>query len=209
MSNKLQNIKAMEQLLAGEHRTQTRTTTGYAGKPDNSKREIGDRWEETDAKTGTVYIVEQKAGFRTRSPKNSVQEAIRKYLSVPETCPHCGTEMRNDEKRLNFRFWFMRKKCFSCVLSEESRIRNQGPEVWAEYEHSIMRENAESWFQDADREVEILKQQIEETYWQNADGKSGKVDITEFIDRMETDYNALKQQIRESLETTHEKNTDQ
>ena len=209
MSNKLQNIKAVEQLLSGDHRTQTRTTTGYTGKEDSGKHEVGDRWEETDTKTGTVYIVEQKAGFRTRTPKNGVQDAIRKYLSVPDTCPHCGTEMRNHEKRLNFRFWFMRKKCFSCVLSDESRIRLQGPDAWAEYERSIMQENAESWFQDADREVDILKQQIEETYWQNADGESGNVDITEFIERMEADYKKLKQQIKDSLGPNDEKTTDQ
>lgn len=209
MSNKLQNIKAMQQLLAGDHRTQTRTTTGYSVNVDAGKREIGDRWEETDVKTGTVYIIEQKAGFRSRSPKNSVQSAIREYLTVPETCPHCATVMRNNEKRLNFRFWFMRKKCFNCVVTHEANIRQRGPEAWSAYERAIMHENAESWFRDADREVEILKQQVEETYWQNADGESGKVDITEFLERMETDYKMLKQQIKQSLETKHEKNADQ
>jgi peptidoglycan hydrolase CwlO-like protein len=104
--------------------------------------------------------------------------------------------MRNHEKRLNFKFWFKRKQCFSCVLKEEQEIKNQGPDAWLRYEQRIMLENAESWFKDADKEVEILKQQVYETYWQNADGERGEIDISEYIKKIEEDYESLKTNIR-------------
>ena len=45
--------------------------------------------------------------------------------------------------------------------------------------------NAEAWFKDADKEVEILKQQVKETVWGNADGERGEVDTTAFVEKME------------------------
>ena len=57
--------------------------------------------------------------------------------------------------------------------------------------------NAEGWFKDADREVEILKTQVKETVWGNADGETGTVDTTEFVKKMEKDYEELKKEIRE------------
>ena len=44
---KLQNIKAVKEMLAGEHRFQRKTTVGYEGKKDTSIRKVGDIWDET------------------------------------------------------------------------------------------------------------------------------------------------------------------
>ena len=46
--SKLQNVKAVKELLAGTHKTQTNKTFGFIGK-SNKKREIGDVWLETTA----------------------------------------------------------------------------------------------------------------------------------------------------------------
>ena len=48
--------------------------------------------------------------------------------------------------------------------------------------------NAESWFKDADKEVEILKTQIKETSWENAEGERSEVDISALIEKMQKDY---------------------
>ena len=203
MSNKLQNVKAVREMLDGTHFSQTRKSFGFSDAESvakkNQKHEVGDTWEETNA-NGTVYTVTQHEGFRSRKPKNSVKEQIDKYLTVPDKCPECGGDMRNHEKTLNFKFWFTHKKCFSCVLSEETKIRNEGPEAWREYEKDIMRRNAEGWFKDADKEVEILKQQLTETYWQNADGQMGEMDITAYSKKVDEDYQKLKEEVRSQLE---------
>jgi len=107
--------------------------------------------------------------------------------------------MREKEQRLNFKFWFKRKKCFGCVLEEERKIKQQGPDAWKQYQKEIMLTNAESWFKDTDKEVEIVKQQMKETTWENADGERNEVDISSFINKIENDYNKLKDDIRTSF----------
>ena len=68
--------------------------------------------------------------------------------------------MRNEEKHLNFKMYYIHKKCFSCVLKEETAIRLKGPEAWDAYNKQRMLANAESWFNDADKEVAVLKEAL-------------------------------------------------
>jgi hypothetical protein len=201
--SKLQNIKAVKELIAGTHKTQTRKTFAMG----STKKEIADKdieqrfddgrpkvWIERDAK-GFETRVTQHDGFKSREPANSIRKQIQDALSVPEKCPECGKDMREHEKRLNFKFYFMRGKCFECVLKEERQIKAQGPDAWKEYQNKIMLANAESWFADADKEVEILKNQVVKT-WQNAQGEYGEADMSSFLEKMESDYLELKDNLR-------------
>jgi len=164
MSDKLQNIKAVNELLAGNHKSQTRKSI-YTGSTKTviPEDEVIERfktgkpkiWIETDPK-GFRTRVTQHDGFKSREPENSVLKTVQDALAVPDECPKCGTKMRNHEKRLNFKFWFKRKSCFSCVLKES----------------------------------------MKETVWGNADGELGEVDISSQVERVETDYNKLKETIR-------------
>jgi len=54
---KLQNIKAVKEMIAGNHRTQTKNTVAFGESKDFIKREVGDQW--TD---GEGNIWEQKKG---------------------------------------------------------------------------------------------------------------------------------------------------
>ena len=204
--SKLQNVKAVKDMLAGTHKTQTRKTFSIA----NTKKEVPDEdiierdengepkiWIETDPVSKTRTRVTQHDGFKTRKPENSILETIQEALKVPKECPSCGTNMHEKEKRLNFKFWFKRKKCFGCVLEEERKIKLQGPEAWKAYENKIMLDNAEGWFKDADKEVEVLKNQIVKT-WQNADGDYEEADMSGFLEKMEKDYLELKENIRKN-----------
>ena len=204
--SKLQNIKAVKELLAGTHKSQGRKTFSMA----NNKKEVIEEdiierdesgnpkvWIETDPISKSRTRVTQHEGFKSRQPENSILQQIQKTLAVPEKCPSCGKKMRDHEKNLNFKFYFKRGKCFECVLKEETKIKMQGPEAWKAYEHKIMLENAEGWFKDADKEVEILKNQIVKT-WQNADGEYEEADMTSFLEKMEKDYLELKNNIREN-----------
>ena len=202
--SKLQNIKAVKEMMAGTHKTQTRKTFAMSSKKQEvTEEDIIEKfedgkpkiWIETDPK-GFRTKVTQHDGFKSREPENSVRDQIQKLLSVPDQCPSCGKDMRDHEKELNFKFYFKRGKCFECVLKEERKIKDQGPEAWKAYENKIMLSNAEGWFQDADKEVDILKTQVKETVWGNADGETGEVDTTVFIEKMEKDYESLKKEIR-------------
>jgi|TARA_R100000541_G_scaffold30082_1_gene39195 hypothetical protein len=207
MSNKLQNVKAIKQMLVGEHRTQTSKTI-YTGKTKSKETEIVESfddgkpriWIEIDNK-GFRTRVTQHDGFTTRQPENSILKKIQEKLKVPEKCPSCGKNMRDHEKKLNFKFYFKRGKCFDCVLKEEQKIKQQGIEAWDQYQKEIMSSNAEAWFKDTDKEVEIVKQQVRETTWENADGERSEIDISSFIERMENDYKQLKKDVLSSFDT--------
>jgi len=207
MSNKLQNIKAVKEMLAGEHKFQKRKST-YFGKTstENSKEDILETFDNGDPKVwietktnGTRIKVTQHDGFTTRVPENSVMEQVRDVLTVPDKCPECNKNMRDHEQKLNFKFYFKRGKCFECVLKEEREIKDKGLDEWKEYQNKIMKANAESWFKDTDKEVEIIKTQAKETLWQNADGESGQVDMSVMLKKIEKDYKKLKTDIRKQF----------
>ena len=102
MSNKLQNIKAVKQMLDGTHKFQTKKTHGYsdteATAKKNQHRDVGDIWEETIG--STIYLIEQKDGFRVKKPKNSVAEEVRSYLNSFQKCPK---EILPDSHKLNIK----------------------------------------------------------------------------------------------------------
>ena len=203
--DKLQNIKAIKQMIAGTHNSQTKKTHGFSDAKDmakkNERHEIGDVWFETDKKTGTEWKVTQHDGFRSRQPANSVREIIKDILTAPDNCPCCGKKMKGvPEEKLNLKMYFKYKKCFDCVVKEETKIRAQGKEAWTDYSRKKMLANAQSWMRDTDKEIEELKKVVTETYWQNADGKTEEIDITDFIKRMDNDYNEIKKNILENLE---------
>ena len=84
MAKKLQNIKAIKQMLEGSHKSQTKIQVGGPIPKTQVKRKVGDTWTETDPLTGTTSEWEQKEGFRVKGGK--FQE-IRDYLDSFPNCP--------------------------------------------------------------------------------------------------------------------------
>ena len=126
MSNKLQNTKAVKQLLDGNHSMQNKTSISLSdSNKTTNKRVVGDTWTETNAK---------------------------------------GVEFK-----------------------------------WKEYSSKKMLLNAEGWFNDADKEVEILKTTLKDVVWENADGKSGEIDRSKWLTKIDNDYNKIKKQITDNL----------
>ena len=200
MSDKLQNIKAVEKMLHGEHKSQTRKTHGFNQTGVSIKRNIGDTWTEKDLKTGTVWLYEQRDGFRTKKPANSVTDQIKNILTAPDHCPKCNAKMKNvSEQRLNMKMYFIHGSCFNCVVKNETLIRAKGKDAWDEYSQQKMLSNAESWFKDADIEVQTLREALKMQFIQNADGNLEEWDMTAFLDKFDTDYKQLKTQIFENL----------
>ena len=171
--SKLQNVKAIKELLAGTHKSQTRKTFGFTGK-SNKKREIGDVWIET-LPNGTSVQWEQKDGFRVKKSANSIIDEVNKIINMPEKCPNCGQPMYGEEERLNKKFWKTHKTCFDCVIKMETKLRAEGK--YEEYARKKMFENAKSFFKNADKEVDIIKDAIKNKleFVQNAQG-----DVEEF-----------------------------
>lgn len=207
MNKKLQNIKAIKQMLEGNHKFQTKKTTGFSdakAKAEKSKkRAVGDIWEEIDPISGTVTIVEQREGFRIRKSKNSeVMQEVRDYIrSFPncqkETCT-CVKPHPLDEK--------MRKlngMCFDCTIEFEHELKKQGK--FDEYARDKMRKNALAWLAQAEQEVELLKQIYTQasTAVINADGMTEKIDAQmtpeEFAEKVEKSFAEYKENFLKKL----------
>ena len=208
MAGKLQNIKAIKEMIAGTHKSQNRIVHGYEGKKTIADEDVIERFEDGKPKvwietkpSGVRERVEQHNGFRSRKAENSILDFINEALRVPETCPKCESKMKGvDEERLNLKFWFMNKHCFGCQLKEESMIRAQGKEAWSEYSRKKLAANAESWFKDTDKEVEMVRNSLKLQFVQNADGDLAEYDQTAFFEKFDSDYKKFKKQILENLE---------
>lgn len=211
MSKKLQNIKAVQQMLDGTHKFQTKKTIGFSDADATAKRnerhEIGDVWEEADPVTGVVYVIEQRDGFRIRKSKNtdilqSVRDEIRSFPNCrKETCTCAqknGTLHPLDEK--------MRKihgMCFDCTIEMEHELKKEGK--YEEYEQNKVRENALAWLASAERDVELLKQTYTQAidFVSNTDGAtetwSAKMTPEEFEEKIQKEFNKFKENFLKKL----------
>ena len=195
--SKLQNIKAIKQMLDGTHRTQTRKSFHY-GDADhtaekNRKHEVGDIWTETDHVTGNVTTWEQKDGFRV---KHSKLQEVRDYIHTFKNCPKekctCITPSRIDNKMKIFH-----GMCLDCVIDFEHTLRIEGK--FEQYEREKIGENIRAFFKDADKEVEVIKRALENKLtYMNGDGSSETWDQSDrqiWLDKIENDYKQLKEEL--------------
>jgi len=205
MAKKLQNIKAVQQMLDGTHKFQTKKTIGFSDADATAKRnerhEIGDVWEEADPVTGVIYVIEQRDGFRIRKSKNtdvfqSVRDEIRSFPNCrKETCTCIqknGTLHPLDDK--------MRKihgMCFDCTIEMEHDLKKEGK--YDEYEQTKIRENALAWLASAERDVKLLKQTYTQAidFVSNTDGAketwSAKMTAEEFEEKIQKEFDKFKE----------------
>jgi hypothetical protein len=214
-SNKLQNIKAIQQMLEGDHKFQTKKTTGFSDAKETAKKaerhEVGDIWEETDHQ-GNVWVIEQRDGFRVRKTKNSeifqeIRDELRSFPKCRKDTCTCLTPKPLDET--------MRKAngmCFDCTIEMEHELRKDGK--FEEYQKNRIRDNALAWLRNAEQDVEMLKQ----TYTQasefilNGDGETetyaARMSPEEFAIKVESEFIKFKENFLQRLETGLEDEND-
>lgn len=215
--NKLQNIKAIQQMLDGNHKFQTKKTVGFsdaeAAAKKSERHEVGDIWEEVDPVTGMVTVVEQKEGFRIRKTKNSdTMQTVRDYLrSFPncqkESCT-CVKPNHLDEK--------MRKvngMCFDCTIEYEHKLKTEGK--FNEYATEKIHNNAMAWLKQTEQEVELLKRAYTEAakVVTNSDGMTETIEARmtpeQFEEQIQKGFDKFKQDFLEKLNgLTDEKDKD-
>ena len=86
--SKLKNVKAVNQMIRGEHRTQTSKTKGYEKK--SIERQIGDSWIDGN---GQKWI--QKSGYKVKIGKLT---DIRKIIDN-SVCPICSKSATRWDKQ--------------------------------------------------------------------------------------------------------------
>ena len=53
----------------------------------------------------TRSLRNRNSRIEVRAPANSIRKQFQDALTVPEKCPECGKDMRDHEKRLNFKLY--------------------------------------------------------------------------------------------------------
>ena len=200
MAKKLQNIKAIKQMIEGTHWRQTKNTVGMYTGNMHEKRNVGDKWEETI--NGTIYEIEQKEGFRVKKPKNSIKQEVQEYL---ESFPNCRKDCTcTKPTHLDKKMRVLHGMCFDCVVEMEHELRKQGK--FEEYERKRIRNNAEAWLKRAEKDVKMLKDTYTKTseYVQNADGAvetwHAKMTTEQFEDTVQKQFDEFKIKFLNNLE---------
>ena len=205
MSKKLQNVKAVQQMLDGSHKFQTKKTTGFSDAKlvaqKNERHEIGDTWEETDS-TGNVFVIEQKDGFRIRKTKNS--EIFQELRDDLKSFPNCRKEICTcpGTHRLDKKMQVIHKMCFDCVIDMEHKMALS---EYKEYSKNKIRENALAWLASAERDVDMLKQTytLAAKFVTNSEGEietwAAKMSPEEFDQTVQAQFDIFKENFLKRL----------
>jgi len=212
-SSKLQNVKAIQDMLAGTHKSQTRQSH-YYGKTSTEipEEDIIEKFEDGKPKVwietspnGSRTRVTQHEGFKSReSETGHAVRQLQQALRMPSECPNCGQDMYGKEQRLNEKFWNYEKQCYDCVVKFETKLRTD-EEAWEKYQKEKMHKNALAFFNDADADVAALKKMLtsETQHIQNADGDLETFDkaMTEkkFNETVLKEYKIYKENVLKGL----------
>ena len=146
MSKKLKNVKAVREMIAGTHKSQTKTNVSFGETKTHIKREVGEQWTDDD---GTLW--EQRKGFKVKLGKLSkLREELTKFPKCKKDICTCTSPKRNDIYMKG-----IHGMCFDCVIEMEHQMRIDG--TYEEYERKKIYANMNSWLKKAEIEKEALK----------------------------------------------------
>ena len=190
---KLNNVKAINEMIRGEHRTQTRTSKGFEKK--SIERQIGDSWVDKD---GQKWV--QKNGYKAKVGRFSkIRKAIDSSL-----CPKCSKKATNFDKK----FIQREGKCHDCIVKEETLMRCEGytknEPIYEKYERDVIRKNSMNFLKDASKEVELIKARFTKSEFINSDGTIDKWRLPESVKSIEKSidkqFEKFKDELLEKLE---------
>jgi chlorite dismutase len=199
---KLQNIKALREMLSGTHKFQTKSVYGYDVKNEHKIREVGEIWEE-ELPNGTVIEWEQKKGYKVRRAKNlkiltEVRQELNQYTNCYEDC----------EKRKTAKYTQHDKKirdihgmCLDCLAKYETHLKVKGE--FEEYERQRHLESARAFFRDAEKEKEVIKAALNTIEYVEEDGSKELWESSNkqaLLDKIDSDFEKLKDSILKPLE---------
>lgn len=189
MTTKLKNIHAVQQMLDGTHKTQTRRLISFATPVVKETREVGDRWIDDE---GNEW--EQCAGYRMKHGK--LDEVRATLYKKGKYCPECNTPMM---KRLDHKYFNIHGKCMDCVIKEETRMRIEG--TYDEYEKEKVRKNVMAFIAEAEKEVEVVKRSMTgKMSYVNHDGRTEEWESPYTPEYFDTQFAKFKEEMLAKIE---------
>lgn len=187
---KLKNIKAVQEMLGGEHKTQTKKTVSFDNK-EVVRREVGETW--TDDK-GQKW--EQRKGYKVKVGKLSeLREELKQFPNCKEGC-----ESYLDPGQADLKMKAIHGMCLNCVVEMEHELQLKGE--YEEYEKKKLLSNAEAWLKQAEVEKEILKTTLKSSFV-NEDGSieewGGGMTEEELIQKIDDGFEKFKSNFIDKL----------
>lgn len=207
----LKNIKVVTEMLEGRHRTQTRTTVGYQPLKEIKVREVGETWEEVSPE-GIVTVWEQKKGYRVKKSANAdALQKVRDFLKQYPNCyEDCEKKVTKKYTRYDDNTRMIHGMCLDCLARYETELKIRGE--FTEYERQKKIDSLQNWFKDAEKEKDILKTAIATGAFAEQDGTFEKwrpENLTAFLEKMDEDFEKLRQSLLEPLLVDNQINTDE
>lgn len=197
MDIKIESLEDVKKIIDGKHESQNKIQVGFVAdkKDDSKKREVGDRWFDDD---GNEW--EQKNGYKIKLGKVWQQE-LHQYLTSFTNCPK-ETCTCNMPKKLDEKMRRIHGMCFDCVVQMEHKIRIQGK--WEEYEKTKLKENAVAWLSEAERDKNLIIEELSRLDFANEFGDVEKwetnVNKEELLKKIENEFDDFKKNFIEKLE---------
>jgi hypothetical protein len=199
MTNKLKNIKAVKEMLGGQHRTQTRHEVGF---DDDGyvRREIGDVWEDDNGQKW-----EQCTGYKMKVGKLSKQRKENRIF------PNCNKETCTctDPGSADLKMKASHGMCLDCVTLMEHDLRITGD--YDEYERKRVLENARVWLKNAEIEKDVIISTIKSQFI-NEDGSIEEWDglnVDQIEEQIENGFEEFKNGFMKKLEEPENEKTTQ
>jgi|TARA_R110001592_G_scaffold354644_1_gene654414 hypothetical protein len=196
---KLKNIKAVKEMLGGEHKTQTKKTISFTDKVF-VKREVGETWIDNKNQKW-----EQRNGYKVKVGKLSkLREELKQF-------PNCNTKNSScnctKPGQADLKMKAIHGMCLNCVVEMEHQLKLDGK--YEEYERKKLLSNAEAWLKQAEVEKDILKSTLKASYV-NEDGSIedwGKsMSEDELVEKIDKGFESFKENFIEKLK--NEQKTD-
>ncbi|MDB2399652.1 hypothetical protein N9W01_00140 [bacterium] len=188
---KLNNIKAVKEMIAGNHRTQTKNTVGFDEQKEFVKREVGEQWTDND---GNIW--EQKKGYKVKLGKLSeLRDSLKDFPNCKEGCTSHMNPTRND-----LRMKVIHGMCLDCVIEMEHKLKMEGK--YEEYERSKILENAKAWLKQAELEKDTIKLAMQARFV-NEDGSLEEWDgmsWSEMEEKIENEFRTFRENFIQKLE---------
>lgn len=198
MSKKLKNIKAVSEMIEGNHKTQTKKTISF-DKKEVVRREVGETWVDDSGQTW-----EQKNGYKVKVGKFS---KLREEL---QSFPKCRLEtcVCNEPSQADLKMRAYHGMCLDCVTEMEHELKLSGE--YEQYERKKLLNNAESWLKEAEIEKEVLKVSLRARFI-NEDGSIeewGSLNEDEVVAKIDEGFEKFKNDFINKLkEETNEENS--
>lgn len=198
---RIDGVEDVSKMLHGEHESQQKVTVGYSNVDEETLKvkKIGDRWKDSD---GNEW--EQKNGYTVKLGKDWQQE-LHQYL---HSFPNCGKDtcICTLPKKIDEKMKKLHGMCLDCVVDMEHKIRLEGK--WDEYENQKVKENALSWLKEAEKDKNLIAEELSKVDFANEFGDSEKwtvpISKEELLKKIENEFEEFKKNFINSLDENSE-----